>query len=328
MRGSGLTMLALGSLAVVAGCGGSGFPPAAEPADSPAVSHRPAGRTIAVGAQPEGVVVDPRTGLAATITRNPSSLALVDLAGRRVVGRAPLPAAGRHLALAGRGGPVLVPVTKRDELVEVELPSGRERAVTVGHHPHDLASAADRIFVGDESSSRLSVVSGRQDVADLPTPQQPGGVAAASGRVAVVAVAARVLEAYDAATLKPLGRAGAGVGPTHIVAAGSRAWVADTDGGAVLTFALAPRPRLLSTVPAPGAPYGLAIDGRRRRLWVTLTARNELLAFDVSGPRPRQIASYPTLAQPNTVAADPHTGAAVVAVRDAGRLELIPPPRR
>lgn len=318
-------MLALGSLAAlsVAGCGEGGLPPAAEPADSPALAARPAGTTFAVGEEPEGLVVDRRSGLAAAITRNPSRLTIVDPDRRRVVARAALRATGRHLSLAAPGGPVLVPVEQSDELVEVSLPSGRERAIAVGDHPHDAAVAAGRVFVTDELADTVSILAGGREVATLEAPRQPGGIAAAAGLVVVVAVAERVLAVYDARTLAALGRVPAGDGPTHVVAGGDRAWVTDTEGGAVLAFALAPQPRLTSSTPAPGSPYGIALDRRRQRLLVTLTARNQLVAYDVSGDRPRELARYPTVRQPNSVAVDPRTGAAVVAGRAAGRLEVI-----
>jgi DNA-binding beta-propeller fold protein YncE len=326
----GLTALAAGSLAAAstAGCGDGGFAPGAEPADSPPLSVRPAGKTFAVGDEPEGLVVDPRSGLAAVITRNPSRITIVDLDRRRVIRWAPLPATGRHLALADAGGPVLVPVEESDELVEVSLPSGRKRSIVVGDHPHDAAATAGRTFVGNEFEDTVSVIDHGRQVGTLEAPAQPGGVAAASGHVVVVGVAERTLAVYDARTLAPLGRVPAGDGPTHVVAAGDRAWVADTDGDAILGFTLRPQPTLSSTTPAPGSPYGVALDRRRRRLWVTLTATNELVSYDVSGGRPRELARYPTLAQPNSVAVDPRTGSAIVAGSAAGRLGVISAPGR
>ncbi len=313
-----------GTLALsFAGCGASSFPSAAEPAVSPPLRARPAGATFEVGAEPEGVVADPRSGLVAVITRDPDRLALVDLRQRRVVRRAPLPSKGRHLALERRGGPVLVPAEDANRLVEVAIPSGHERRLDVGEHPHDAVSADGKVFVGNEFGNSVSVVKGKRVVATLGAPVQPGGIAAGAGFVAVVAVAERVLATYDAGSLQRLGQVDAGAGPTHVVALGRRAWVADTEGNAILTFRLGRRPRLLSSLAAPGTPYGMALDSKRDILWVTLTARNELVGYDVSGSRPQEVARYPTLRQPNTVAVDSPRRELVLAGVDSGKLEEI-----
>lgn len=322
-----IVTVAASSLVALSGCGASdeGFAPAAEPAVSPALDERPpAGRTFEVGSEPEGLAVDGRSGIAAAITRDPSTLALIDLDRERVARRVTLPATGRHLTIAAPGGPVLAPIEQTDELVEVDLRSGRRRTIEVGDHPHDATASAGRIFVGNEFANTVSVVDGGRQTSTLTTPEQPGGVVASAGCLAVVAVAERVLAVYDARSLERLATLPAGEGPTHVVAAGDRAWVADTAGGALLEYRLGRRPELLSSTPAPGAPYGIAVDPRRELVWVTLTARNQLVSYDVSGERPRELGRYPVLRQPNSVAVDPRDGAAVVAGRVAGRLELIP----
>jgi DNA-binding beta-propeller fold protein YncE len=79
-------------------------------------------------------------------------------------------------------------------------------------------------------------------------------------------------------------------------------------------------------VPLPGTPYGLAYDPLRDRLWVTLTAANQLVGFDTHADPPREIARIPTVRQPNTVAVDGTTGALAVAGADAGTLQLVPGP--
>jgi DNA-binding beta-propeller fold protein YncE len=320
-RRAGLTALALALLA--GGCGGdepSEPVPAAEPAESPALSERPAGEVLRVGGELEGVVADPRTGLAAVTVRGEqgSRLALVGVERWRVERRVPLPSGGRHLALAAPGGPVLVPAEGSDELVTVALPSGRTQAISVGDFPHDAASAGGRVFVGDEFADTVSVIEDGVVVDTLDAPDQPGGVAAGNGVVAVVAVAARVLHAYDASTLETLGAADAGEGPTHVAAHGDRAFVVDTAGEAIREFQLGARPRLVSRIPARGAPYGIAIDPRRDRLWLTLTASNEAVEFAITPGGLKRLDTYATVRQPNTVAVDPRSGDALIAGRSAG----------
>jgi DNA-binding beta-propeller fold protein YncE len=329
-RGVAAAGCALAAIAV-AGCGGGSSSTtatprrAAEPAESPALRTAPAGRTAPVGREPEGVAWDAAAGLIAVGVREPSAVVFVDPKSLKVVHRVPLPAPPRHLAYDAAAGTVLVPAESANELVAVR-PGGAAAATKVGTHPHDATSVGADVFVADEHSDQVSVLRHAHLVKTLPTPHQPGGIAAVAGRwVALVAVSARVLQVYDAHSLKPLGSVPAGVGPSHIVALGTTAYVADTQGDQILVFDIGRKPRLLGGVAAPGTPYGLALDPSRDRLWVTETATDRLAEYSLRGKLPRRVATYPTVRQPNSVAVDPRTGAVFVAGRDKGRLERIAP---
>lgn len=325
--GRGLYPFGLCVLAVaLAGCGGgSGFRRAAEPAGSPPLRVAPAGAVAKLGAGPEGMAFDRRAGLLAVAVRDPSRIDFVDPRTLAVKRRVPLPTPARHLAPTQSSSAVLVPAEAADTLLEVS-PRGVLSRTAVGSHPHDAAAAAGAVFVADEHSDQVSVLRGGRDVATLGAPKQPGGIAAADGRyVALVAVAERVLQVYDARTLETLGSVPAGTGPTHVVALGDDAFVADTEGGLVRELRIDPEPRQVATAAAPGAPYGIAVDPRRRRLWVTLTARNRLVGYSLDGRRPRRVASYPTVRQPNSVEVDPGSGDVFVAGAAGGLLERISP---
>lgn len=326
MRRARLTMAALATGAVTLGaCGGDdAFPPAAEPADAPPLGERPAGRTVELGSLIEGLAVDPRTGLAAVITRDPVGLALVDPAAGRIERRIPLDGVGRHLQLADPGGPVLVPVEGADQLAEVTLPSGEQTTTGTGDFPHDAATAAGRVFVGDEMGDTITVLEDGELIKILPSPVQPGGVEEGGGFIAVIAVAERVLTTYDPKTLERLGTIPAGEGPTHIAADGTRAFVADTEGDAILEFELGPDPVLVGTTELPGGPYGIALDPRRDLLFATLTASNELVEYAIGVEGISEVARHPTVRQPNTVAVDPWSGLVLVAGKTAeGPLQVI-----
>ena len=96
--------------------------------------------------------------------------------------------------------------------------------------------------------------------------------------------------------------------------------VADTRGDALLVFSVDPLKRI-GTLSVPGAPYGMAVDGNT--VWVTLTARNEVVGLDVSGNVPKVIARYPTVRQPNTVAVSPGSRRIWVTGTADGVVELI-----
>jgi DNA-binding beta-propeller fold protein YncE len=316
--------VAVACMAAVAGCGSRAEPPpAAEPATSPPPAERPAGRVVSVGANPEGIVADPASGTLAVALRNPDRLAVVDAASGRVVRRVRLPESGRHLALAG--GVVLVPAERANALVRVPLRHrGPVSSTPVGRFPHDAASAAGRVLVSNEDAASVTIVRPRGARRTLPAPSGPGGVAAAGGPlVAVVGVRDRRVALYDVRRARKLGEASGGVGPTHAAAARGLLYVVDTDGDAILVYRLRPRFEFLDRQDLPGAPYGIAVDRRRGRLWVTTTARDEVVRFDLTEHAPRRVASYPTVRQPNSVAVDERTGRVFVASRSGSEIQIL-----
>jgi DNA-binding beta-propeller fold protein YncE len=323
-------LLALLAVAA-AGCGSETdvgrFPRAAEPAQAQPLARTPAGRTLRIGRAPEGVVVDPASGIVAVAVRDPDAVALVDGRAGKLLRTVGVPAAARHLALAGPGGPVLVPAERSDRLVRVTLPRGRVSSVRVGAFPHDAAQSGGRVFVGDERGDTLSIVEGDRVVRRLKVARQPGGVTVLGGGslVAVVSVRERVLEVYDARTLERVGRAPAGVGPTHVVSdEHGLLYVVDTAGDALLVFRVKPQLQLTRRVRLPGAPYGVAYDPVRLRLWVTASRDNTLTELRARG-RPAVRRTFPSVRQPDTVAVDPVTGRVFVTGRADGVLQVLDP---
>jgi DNA-binding beta-propeller fold protein YncE len=329
---------AIAAVLVALACAGCGsltvheLPPAAEPPRSPQPAAPAEGELLRVGGAPEGVVVDPRTHVAAVAVQEPDALALVVLRARRVLRRVALPGAPRHLAQDDGGSTVLVPAETADRFLAVRLPSGRvvQRAAT-GAHPHDLAALpGGGVAIGDERGDALTVLRPGAAPRRVRVAAQPGGVTTARGGrlLAVVSVRERVLELYDARTLRRVAREPAGVGPTHVAClrSGGWCWVLDTQGGALLVFRLGDDGALELTrrLYLPGGPYGIAVDRERGRLWVTLLGRNELVELPAHG-RPHVISRHPTVRQPDSVAVDEATGQVVVTGRTAGLLQLVTP---
>ena len=304
-------------------------PPAPEPAEAPPLEEEPAGRVVEVGPAPEGMAVDPETGLVAVALRNPNELALVDGESGEVSQRVELPESARHLDLAAPGGPVLVPAEGSDSLVQVGLPDGEIVAETqVGDFPHAAAAApGGRIFVVNEMASTASVVEDGRELETIETAFKPGGVAVTEGGlVGIVGVRGLTLEVFEADTLESLGRIDAGEGPTHVRAGPeNRFYVTDTRGDAVFIYGARPEPERLGRVSLPGSPYGIAMDPRREQLWVTLTAEQSVVQFALEGDSLREISRYPTVRQPNTVAVDPASGRVFVTGKTDGQLQILDP---
>jgi len=154
-----------------------------------------------------------------------------------------------------------------------------------------------------------------------PAPLAPVAVAATPTRVYVVGGRERTVAAYDRATLRELARVPAGAGPTHLVADDEHVFVADTTGRALLVFAAEPELRLVHRGALPGAPWVLALDERRDRLWVTIPGRNRVLAFR-NERRPERLQGFDTVRQPDALSVG-----ARVTVRGAEETQVIDPER-
>jgi outer membrane protein assembly factor BamB len=303
----------------------------AEPAVAPALTRAPAGRVVSVGSAAEGIIAAPAAGVVAVAVRDPDRIALLSTRTGRVLREVPIAGPARHLALDG-SRTLLVPAAPIDRLLELPLAGAGAharrdtRSITTGALPHDAAALDGRVFVADEFGHAISVIEGDRSVARIGGFVQPGGIADVAGRVALIDVAADTVTLVDPASLRELGHANAGTGPTHDASGpDGRLYVTDTRGGALYTFATRPQLRMLGRLALPDRPYGIASDPADGRLFVTETGANRLVELDVSAPRPRIIATFPTVRQPNTVAVDPTTGEVYVAGADAGVVQELHP---
>ena len=201
--------------------------------------------------------------------------------------RVPLPAAPRHLALAGARRPGARARRGRRRAALGRAPGRRVTRAPTGREPHDAAAAGGRVFVADEFAHTLTVLDGRAAGHPHPHALQPGGVTPLDrGRRSRSSPSASA--SSRCSTPRPgerTGRAPAGVGPTHAVSdGGNYLFVTDTAGGALLVYHLRPALELIRRYPLPGSPYGIAVDTARARLFVTQTARNQLTELSARRP--------------------------------------------
>lgn len=327
MRRTGAAALIV-VLALMTACSGEDAEPpgAAEPGTSPPLTVDPAGVVMALDQQPEGMAYDDQTDILAVAVREPNRLLLLQGETGEVLRSVELPGHARHLQMGGPGGPVLVPAEDSDTYLQVSLPDGTVTETDVGEYPHDAAqTSSGLIMVADERGGTLSVLDDAAVVHRFTDVTQPGGVTAVGDVAAVIDVGAFTLSTYDVLAEEALDRVPAGDGPTHIVAERRGGLVvADTRGNALLFFDLDPLAER-ARVEVDGTPYGIAYDGNADVVWVSLTARNEVVGFDLSGAEARELARFPTVRQPNTVAVDPGSGRIWVASRTAGELQTIDP---
>ena len=113
----------------------------------------------------------------------------------------------------------------------------------------------------------------------------------------------------------------AGEGATTLAAdPAGRVLVADTRGGQLLVFGVDPL-ILRQAYPVRQSPYGLA--GSRRLAWVSQTAANIVIGYDLSTGIPVEKVRYPTVQQPNTLAFDDAADTLYVVSGSGGGVQVI-----
>ena len=302
-------------------------PAAATAAKSPTATAEPAGSVRALPGTPTAMIVDADTRLLAVAVDEPPAVLLYQLddAGTPASPRTvPLPGPADTLSLARPGGPLLAAAGSSGELVRISLPGGSTAPAAIRGEPVSAADLGDRTLVAVRDRKAVAVLSGDKIYRMI-----SGGLSSAD-QVLSTGEGAVVFDRLRNALFEVDVRAGsvdeglrAGQGSTNAVTDRfGRVLVADTKGGALLAFSLDPL-LMRQRYPVPGAPYGLAYDPKRDLLWVTLTATNEVVAFDVAGGEPEEKHRFPTVEQPNNVAVDPISGRVIVASATGKGIQVI-----
>jgi hypothetical protein len=303
-------------LAVVAGCA-SKTPQSspltvqpAQPADSPPISAPPAGVVHPLGGHPQAAIVDHRTAALAVLVPGPKptappSLAVLD-GGQPSPRIIELP--GPASALTGDDAGTAY-LSTRGGYFAVDLADGHVARVGVGEAPNTVFTAIARrgdatMVLGAVDGTVYLLASGASPTRTKITFQVD--VLAALGNTVVVLDRAQT----SITTIGADGKVGqtlrAGQGATTMaVDPAGRVLVADTRGGELLVYGLDSRgtPLILrQAYPVRQAPYGLA--GSKRLAWVSQTAANTVIGYDLSTGIPVEKVRYPTVRQPNTLAVD------------------------
>lgn len=299
----------------------AGFPPAT-PAAAPSPSVSPAGAAWPAGPGAEGIAVDGGTGRVAVAVRDPDRLLLLDSKTGAVVRAVPLPGRASHVSL-GPAGSVLVAAGR----TLLRVPTVGDGAPVERKLPADGDQAAplrdDAALVSLPKQGRAVVV-GRNRQPSLRTGEHSAGVAVNGDLLGVVDSAQSTLTVFDSDG-KLVQQTRAGDGATKVlVDRRDRFVVVDTRGGEILIFSTDPL-FLRQRHPVGGSPYGAAYDSTRDILWLTLTATNQLVGLSLTGGAPAEVARFPTVRQPNSVAVDPGTGTVYVTGRADGVVQAIRP---
>lgn len=260
--------------------------------------------------KPDGVVHALDTpGLAASFDRQTRSLAVLGPADRLTVfGDAQrtvaLPAPARALTGDGAGH---VYLATRGGYLQVDIGTGTvTRANVDGQADSDftaIARRADgRLALGSADGAVLTLSADNSVRADLKIFARVDGLVAQGNSVVVLDRGQTSVTEVDDDGTKAEQALRAGEGATTIAAdPAGRVLVADTRGGALMVYGTEPL-ILRQAYPVHDSPYGLAGSGART--WVSQTATNTVVGYDLATGIPVEKVRYRTVRQPDTLAYD------------------------
>jgi len=320
-RGVVVQLLLLFLAVQVPGCSSNPLtsekPPTIEPAraaDSPPASQNPAGAVRPLGGHAVAAVFDGGIHQLAVLSpgADPAAPASITVFGDpKVAPRViPLPGPATTLTDDGRGTAFLA---AHGGYFAVDLSAGRTAEV-------DVAGAQQTEFTAIAQRADGKLVLGSADGAVYTLASQaPGGVGTATvgsrnkifARVDSLVTQRNTTVVLDrgqtsVTTIGDDGRVEqalrAGEGATTLAADPlGLVLVADTRGGQLLVYGVDPL-MLRQAYPVRQAPYGLA--GSRKLAWVSQTATNMVIGYDLSTGIPVERVRYPTVQQPNSLAFD------------------------
>jgi DNA-binding beta-propeller fold protein YncE len=296
----------------------------AQAAESPPVTGAPAGVVRPLPGLAQAAVFDPATASLAVLSpllQNQSMVTVVPMSGPSRQVRLAAPAT----ALAGdRDGRVYA--STRGGYFRIDLRAGAASQVDVeGQRDTDftaIARRADGKLVLGSADGAVYTLSSDAEVGaslkifarvDALVTQGNTAVVLDRGQTSVTTISASGTDADHAL------RAGEGATTMATDSAG-RVLVADTRGDELLVFGSDPL-ILRQRYPVPDAPYGLA--GSSKLAWVSQTAINTVVGYDLATGIPVEKVRYRTVQQPNSLAFDEASGTLYVVSGSGAGVQVI-----
>lgn len=304
--------------------------PPAEPAVSPPAVVAPAGAVRPLPGRAVAAVFDASIGALVALAPGPdpqaaSTLTVIgqDRGAPRIIN---VPGPATALAVDNRGGAYL---TGRGGYVRVDLAAGTSVRVDItGASDTEFTAIAlrqdGRLVLGSAAGAVYLMAAG----GDSPT--------AVSQQVEIFARVDSIVTVGDTSVVLDRGqtsvtsvsvdgnaqqslRAGEGATTMTTDPAG-RVLVADTRGGELLVFGVDPL-IMRQRYPVPAAPYGVA--GSADLAWVSQTATNVVVGYDLATGIPVEKVRYPTVQQPDILAFDDATGTLFVVSGSGAGVQVI-----
>lgn len=298
----------------------------AGPAQSPPVTDTPTGRVLPLPGTPTSAIIDPTTGSLMVLTADHDATtptaALTVFDGDRAPRTIALPGAPAALATDGTGRAY---AAGRGGYINIDIAAGTAHHTAIeGQQDTDftaIARRADGQMVLGTANGAILTIAGDNTVANQTHPFARVDAIVAQGDSAVALDRAQT----SVTELDHDGSPGlalrAGLGATTMVADPmGRVLVTDTRGGQLLVFGVDPLMER-QAYPVGGAPYG--VTGSKTLVWVSLTATNTVVGYDLATGIPVERVRYPTVQQPNALAFDDRTDTLYVVSGNGGGVQVI-----
>jgi DNA-binding beta-propeller fold protein YncE len=300
-------------------------PQPATAAVAPAPTATPAGEVRELVGHPRAAIVDPATAhLVVLGGADPVAADTVTVLGRDRPAASPvvLPAPATALTADGQGRVLLA---TRGGYFSVDLTVGTWTRTDIHDEQNTdftaIARRADGRLVLGSSDGSVLVMASATDVAHRDRPVAKVDSIVASGNIAVVLDRGQTSVTAVNADGKRQQALRAGEGATTMAAdPAGRVLVADTRGDELLVFGADPL-ILRQRYPVHDAPYGIA--GSQRLAWVSQTATNTVIGYDLATGIPVEKVRYPTVQQPNILAYDDASGVLYVVSGSGAGVQVI-----
>jgi sugar lactone lactonase YvrE len=317
---------------VVAGAGCSSKaadapPPTISPAraaDSPSVTVSPAGEVRPLNGPGQASTFDRATHTLVVLGSDPAGSSVVTTfptkAAMRVV---PLPAPATALTGDDRGTAY---VSTRGGYFRLDVTTGAVTRMDVdGARDTEFTAIARRedgnVVLGSADGAVYTLSSDTAVAARLPIFARVDGLVAQGNRVVVLDRGQTSVTTVDASGTRAEHALRAGDGATTIAAdSAGRVLVADTRGNELLVFGSDPL-MLRQRYPVSGAPYGLT--GSAGLAWVSETATNSVVGYDLATGIPVEKVRYRSVQQPNSLAFDDDAGTLYVVSGSGAGVQVI-----
>ena len=304
-------------------------PPAIAPAAAavaPAVTGSPQGSVRPLSGVGEAIAFDAASSSAVVLDRDPAGRAVLGVfPAARPTKTIPLPSAAT--AIVGDGAGTVYLSTKGGYLrVDVRGPGRVTRLDVDGQRDTDFTAitrrADGKIVLGSADGAVFTLDSDTAVGAKLQIFTRVDALAAQGNTVAVLDRGQTSVTTVDDTGTKQQHALRAGEGATTMVAdAAGRILVADTRGQSLLVFGADPL-ILRQQFPVGGAPYGLA--GSRGLAWVSQTATNTVVGYDLATGIPVEKVRYRTVQQPNSLTYDDQSNTLWVVSGSGAGVQVIP----
>lgn len=296
----------------------------AEPAQSPPVTGAPAGVVRPLPGHAQAAVFDPATASLVVLSPGAAGQSVLTLVAASGAMRAvPLP--GPATAMTGDGDGRVYAST-RGGYFRVDIRAGTASRVDIDGQPGTdftaIARRADGKLVLGSADGAVYTLSSDTAVGaslkifarvDVLVTQGNTAVVLDRGQTSVTTISASGTDADHAL------RAGEGATTMATDSAG-RVLVADTRGDELLVFGTDPL-ILRQRFPVRDAPYGLA--GSSKLAWVSQTAINTVVGYDLATGIPVEKVRYRAVQQPNSLAFDEASGTLYVVSGSGAGVQVI-----